>query len=262
MPDPLPAGPGLHLPAATRSVEFISDLHLSPELPRTVAAFKAYLQDCRADALFILGDLFEAWVGDDALTQPFEADCADALAATAGRLPVYLMHGNRDFLLGARFFEQTGCLPLPDPQTVYALDQAVVLSHGDSLCLDDLAYQAFRAQVRAPAWQQAFLARSLPERLAIAAQMRAVSREHHGQHDPVTHADVSPALAGRWLAEAGSATLIHGHTHRPGSERRSEGWTRHVLSDWDLDHGPAFRAEALRWTADGFERLNLTPPAR
>jgi len=247
LPDPLPT--------AVQAVDFISDLHLSPELPHTVAAFERYLASVQTGELFILGDLFEAWVGDDALDQPFEQGCGQALAAAARRMPVHVMRGNRDFLLGDGFFRETGCVALPDPFPLQAFGQTVLLSHGDALCLDDRDYQQFRAQVRQPAWQAAFLAKPLAERLGIAAQMRAASRAHQGRTDPVTSADADPALAGLWLAGAGARTLIHGHTHRPMTEQRAEGWQRLVLSDWDLDH--ADRAEVLRWTAHGFQRLAL-----
>jgi UDP-2,3-diacylglucosamine hydrolase len=244
----------LRLPAAVQVIEFISDLHLCPELPHTVAAFRRYLAQCQADALFILGDLFEAWVGDDTLDQPFEASLAQALQHAAQRLPVHVMRGNRDFLLGDRFFSHTACHELADPTALAAFGQTVLLSHGDALCLADEDYQRFRAEVRAPAWQAALLARPLAERLAMAAQMRAASQAHQQQKDPVTWADADPVLAGQWLAQAGASTLIHGHTHRPATERRAEGWQRLVLSDWDLDHGQADRAEVLRWTPAGFSR--------
>jgi UDP-2,3-diacylglucosamine hydrolase len=257
----LPDGAGLNrlrLPATVQVIEFISDLHLCPDLPHTVAAFELYLAQCQADALFILGDLFEAWVGDDSLGQPFEAGIAAALQRVVQRLPVYVMHGNRDFLLGPAFFAHTGCTGLADPCAVSAFDQTVLLSHGDALCLDDVDYQRFRAQVRSPEWQADLLARPLAERLTMAAQMRAASRAHQQQHQPVTWADADPALAGAWLSGAGASTLVHGHTHRPATEQRPEGWQRIVLSDWDLDTTSAPRTEVLRWTAAGFSRHRPT----
>lgn len=255
MPDAVGAAQ-VDLPPSVRAVDFISDLHLSADLPLTMAAFQRYLQRTHADALFILGDLFEAWVGDDMASQAFEAQCVRALAEAAARRPVYVMHGNRDFLLGERFFQASGTLPLADPCEVSAFGgKRLLLSHGDALCLADTAYQQFRTQVRAPAWADEFLARPLAERLQIAAQMRAASREHQIRSAPVTSADADPALATRWLADAGAQTLVHGHTHRPASERRPEGWERHVLSDWDADHVAPARAEVLRWTSGGLERL-------
>lgn len=244
------------LPPSITVVDFVSDLHLSPELPRTLAAFEDYLSRTSAGAVFILGDLFEAWVGDDASALPFERQCVDMLAAAARRHPLHVMRGNRDFLLGDRFFAETGAVDLPDPVALHAPGIApapVLLSHGDALCLADTAYQQFRAQVRQPPWQAAFLARPLEERQAIAAQMRAASRAHQQLQAPVTWADADPALAGEWLSEAGARTLIHGHTHRPQSEN-TEGRARHVLSDWDCDQA-APRAQVLRWTPAGFARI-------
>lgn len=241
-----------------RVVDFISDLHLSPELHRTLAALGRYLESTCADAVFILGDLFEAWVGDDSITLPFERRCGDMLAAAARRRPLYVMRGNRDFLFGAGFFEATGALDLPDPVALHApgiAPEPVLLSHGDALCLDDTTYQQFRAEVRQPGWQAAFLARPLDERQAIGAQMRAASRAHQQRAEPITYADADPTLTQEWLKAAGARVLIHGHTHRPRSEFRDEGWQRHVLSDWDLDHATPPRAEVLRWTAQGFARL-------
>ena len=239
-------------------MDFISDLHLSPDLPQTLAALQQYLDATTADAVFILGDLFEAWVGDDSAALPFEAQCVELLAASARRRPLYVMRGNRDFLLGAAFFEATGAVDLPDPVALHApsiSNEPVLLSHGDAVCLDDTAYQQFRAQVRQPAWQQAFLTKPLAERQAIGAQMRAASRAHQQSAKPITYADADPTLAQQWLQTADARTLIHGHTHRPQSEQRTEGWTRHVLSDWDCDHISPPRAEVLRWSAQGFTRL-------
>lgn len=246
----------LVLPASVQAVEFISDLHLSPELPRTVVAFEDYLGGTTADAVFILGDLFEVWVGDDALQQPFEAACAKALKACSKHCRLHVMRGNRDFLLGRSFFSTTGAIDLPDPQPVQAFGQTVLLSHGDALCLADAEYQQFRRMVRSRPWQESFLAKPLAERLQLAAQMRQASREHQGG-DALTYADIDPSLALLWLTAAATKTLVHGHTHRPGSEQFAEGWQRHVLSDWDLDHANPWRADVLRWTRAGFSRRTL-----
>jgi UDP-2,3-diacylglucosamine hydrolase len=246
----------VELALSVRAVDFISDLHLSADLPRTVGAFERYLSATRADALFILGDLFEAWVGDDLISLPFEGHCVAALADIAAHIPVFVMHGNRDFLLGDTFYRASGCRPLPDPCRVTAHGgEAVLLSHGDALCLDDVPYQQFRAEVRTPEWSAAFLARPLDERRQIGAQMRAASRANQRRTDPVTFADADGPMATRWLAEAGASILVHGHTHRPASEQRPEGWQRHVLSDWDCDHATPARAEVLRWTPGRFDRL-------
>jgi UDP-2,3-diacylglucosamine hydrolase len=259
LPDALPPteAAALVLPASVQVVEFISDLHLSPELPRTVAAFERYLRTTAADAIFILGDLFEVWVGDDAMQQPFEAACVQAIRICAQTRPVHVMRGNRDFLLGPAFFAATGATELPDPQPVCAFGQTALLSHGDALCLDDVEYMRFRSLVRSPAWKQDFLAKPLAERLKLAAQMRRASREHQGGRDPVTYADADPSLADKWLRAAGAHTLVHGHTHRPRSEAFAGQADRHVLSDWDLDHAQPGRAEMLRWTSDGFTRHAL-----
>jgi UDP-2,3-diacylglucosamine hydrolase len=247
------------LPPSIRTADFISDLHLSPELLKTSAALSDYLRGTNAEAIFILGDLFEAWVGDDSGGLAFEASIVEMLADAARRCPLYIMRGNRDFLLGPRFFEATGAIDLPDPVVVHApgiSNDPVLLSHGDALCLEDTAYQQFRAQVRQPEWQAAFLSKPLAERQAIGAQMRAASRAHQQRAEPVTYADADSSLAQAWLGAAGARTLIHGHTHRPRSESRAEGWRRHVLSDWDLDHAQPARAEVLRWSNEGFTRLS------
>ena len=235
-----------------RAIDFISDLHLSAALPHTAAAFAAHLQRTPADAVFILGDLFEAWVGDDMADHGFERGCADVMADAASRLQLGFMVGNRDFLVGAAFLRRTGCMGLPDPTVLDAWGQRVLLSHGDALCLADTAYQAFRTEVRSARWQTAFLAKPLAERLAIAAHIRSVSQSRRA-FDGATDADVDPAAAVHWLHAMGAHEMVHGHTHRPGSAALAPGYKRHVLSDWDLDHG--HRAEVLRLTRAGFERL-------
>jgi UDP-2,3-diacylglucosamine hydrolase len=237
-----------------RVVDFISDIHLSETMPATGEAWERFMAGTTADAVFLLGDVFEVWVGDDARTRPFEARCTAAIAATAARVPVWLQHGNRDFLIGADFAAATGARLLADPASVTAFGRTLLLTHGDELVVDDVPYQLFRKQVRDPAYQQQFLAQPLEARLALAAKMRAASMARHDE--PVTYADVDEAMAKAWLQRLGTDTLIHGHTHRPGSQAR-DGWTRHVLSDWDLDtpRPKARRAQVLRWTAAGLERL-------
>jgi UDP-2,3-diacylglucosamine hydrolase len=153
-----------------------------------------------------------------------------------------------------------GVMALPDPTVLTAWSHRVLLAHGDALCLDDTQYQAFRAEVRSVPWQQAFLARSLEERLRIAAGIR----EHidsRRRFDGDTAADIDVASAVSWMHGMGAAEMVHGHTHRPGSSSLAPGFKRHVLSDWDLDgHGSSAtpRAEVLRLSRDGFERL---PPS-
>jgi len=250
----------LAAPAGARRIEFVSDLHLGAELPRTTEAFLSWLDHSQADLLIILGDLFEAWIGDDATDQPPVAQVVSALQAASVRRPVAVMRGNRDFLLGESFFQRSGCSALADPCVLDAFGQRVLLSHGDALCLDDSAYQRFRAEVRQTAWQAAFLARPLAERQAIASGLRAASQASQAGRAVETYADPDPALASDWLRRAQATTLVHGHTHRPGDETRPEGWKRRVLSDWDLDH--AQRAEVLAWTAQGWQRQPLGADGR
>jgi UDP-2,3-diacylglucosamine hydrolase len=248
----LPAFYELALPPAWGAVDFISDLHLCAAMPRTFAAFAAHLRATPADAVFILGDLFELWVGDDMRDQPFERACIDAMAHAASHRQLAFLVGNRDFLLGAAMLRDCGLMGLPDPTVLAAWGQRVLLTHGDALCLADTRYQAFRQEVRGTTWQAEFLARPLAERLAIAAEIRRASATRQ-RFDGDAGADVDTAEAVRWLHALGAAEMVHGHTHRPGSESLAPGHKRHVLSDWDLDH--ANRAQVLRLTRDGFERV-------
>lgn len=259
-----PAAPALHewiAPPHWARVDFIADLHLCAALPRTFDAWSAYLLASPADAVLILGDLFEAWVGDDARTLPFEQSCVAVLAEAARRRPIAFMVGNRDFLLGSAMRQACGMTELPDPTVLTLAGHRVLLSHGDALCLDDTEYQAFRTQVRSSAWQQAFLAQPLAERQAVAAEMRRRS-ESRRRYDGDTAADVDVPSALRWLQAAGATELVHGHTHRPGSEALAPGVMRHVLSDWDLDQAQPGRAEVLRLDSAGFHRLTPAEAAR
>ena len=242
-------------PAHWQCVDFISDLHLSAALPKTFAAWQHYLQNTRADAVFTLGDLFEIWVGDDAVSRPFERACADVLQRAAQRLSLAFMIGNRDFLVGDAFLAQAGMRALRDPTVLTLQGQRLLLTHGDALCLGDIEYQEFRRLVRSSAWQQAVLARTLAERLALAAELRGRSATR-GRFDGAADADIDRDHALAWLAAASSSVLIHGHTHRPGSQRMADGIERHVLSDWDLDDALAPRAQVLRWTPHGLTRLS------
>ena len=251
----LPAFFEFSAPNSWRAVDFISDLHLCEAMPATFRAWEQHLQCTTADAVFILGDLFEVWLGDDARVQPFERHCVDVLAEAASRRQLAFMAGNRDFLVGRNLLRDAGMMALPDPTVISAWGQNVLLSHGDALCLSDVPYQTFRREVRSAAWQRAFLARPLAERVALAAKMRKASAERW-KMDSDADADVDPAEALRWMHGMGAAEMIHGHTHRPGSNALAPGFTRHVLSDWDLDTD--HRAEVLRMTRRGFERL---PPA-
>lgn len=247
--------------AGWRAIDFISDLHLSEHTPRTFEAWAGYLRATPADALFILGDLFEVWIGDDArLPGSFAARAAAALSDAASRRSVGFMAGNRDFLVGAALLRECGLIALPDPTLLDAWGQRVLLTHGDMLCLDDTDYLAFRAQVRTPAWREAFLAQPLAERERQARGMRDASEAAKRGKSPAPWADVDAAAAVAWMHAAGSRDMVHGHTHRPGSEALAPGRTRHVLSDWDLEATPP-RAQVLRLTRDGFSRLDLSRAA-
>ena len=265
-----------HAPAHWRAVDFISDLHLHAGDPATLDAWQQLLQaphSQRADALFILGDLFEVWVGDDVLhatapkaalteaeDQRFWRDCAAALCAYSQHTPVFFMHGNRDFLLGPEALSACGMQGLPDPTVLVFQAQRWLLSHGDALCLDDADYMRFRAMVRQPAWQRDFLAQPLPEREAIARSLRQQSQAHKAETagDPALWADVDTPAACAWLQRSGCTTLIHGHTHRPAQHDLGDGLQRVVLSDWDLNAQPP-RAEVLRLDAQGLHRTPRAP---
>lgn len=255
----------LRAPARWQAVDFISDLHLQAAEPATAQAFFDWLAQPaagRADALFILGDLFEVWIGDDVLDAPpetcpeapFLRRCAAALARLAESIPVYFMAGNRDFLLGREAARRCGMTLLDDP-TVLAWDGGRwLLSHGDALCLADTDYQRFRAEVRSDAWRRSFLARPLAQRREIARAMRDASITH--QAGAAAFADVDAGAALSWLAAAGANVLVHGHTHRPGVHALAGGRERRVLGDWEFDAAPP-RAQALRLTPAGFEPLDL-----
>lgn len=238
-------------PPVWRTIDFVSDLHLSEAMPRTFETFAAHLAHTTADAVFILGDLFELWVGDDGRSEPFAARCVARLAEAGRRRHLAVMVGNRDFLIGSDLLAACSAHALADPTLLLAFGRRVVLSHGDALCLADRDYQAFRRQVRDAAWQRSFLARPLAERLAVAREIRQASQTRR-QFDGAMAADVDTAEATAWLRAANAPTLVHGHTHRPGSQAWPGGFERHVLTDWDLD--AAARAEVLRLDAGGFTR--------
>jgi UDP-2,3-diacylglucosamine hydrolase len=246
-------------PAGWRSIDFISDLHLAPDHPHTVRAWARHLAQSRADAIVMLGDVFEAWVGDDSRDQPFERSLVDAIKVGASRRTVAFMAGNRDFLVGPELMAAAGLLPLADPTCLQAWGHRWVLVHGDAQCLQDQRYQAFRAQVRDPAWQQAFLARPLAERIEIARAMRRESmRQQLGATESV--GDLDAEACRTLLRRAGASVLLHGHTHRPAMHDLGDGLSRQVLSDWDLDAPDHPRAEVLRLSHDGSLR-RLTPEA-
>lgn len=215
---------------------FISDLHLDPQRPAITTLFLDFLKRraAKAEALYILGDLFEAWIGDDDDAQ-LGREVASALSdLTAQGVAVYLVHGNRDFLLGERFAASSGVQLLPETTVIDLYGTPTLIMHGDTLCTDDVAYQAFRAQVRSPQWQSQLLTRPLAERRQIARQLREGSQQATRQKaSEIT--DVNPDAVVRTMREHGVYRLIHGHTHRPAThELLIDGRPaqRIVLGDW------------------------------
>ncbi len=231
------------------SIEFISDIHLQSSEPANFQAWSRYLSEVKADALFILGDLFEVWVGDDLLDHPqadFERACLSLIHQTSLRLPVYWLVGNRDFLLNERAVQVSGMQALTDPCVVQTGQERWLLSHGDALCLGDTDYQAFRQTVRSAAWQTAFSSQPLAQRLQTARDLRAQSEARKAiQH---TWVDVDNTEAVKWLDQHDCRVLIHGHTHQAACHRLTHDMTRWVLSDWEASATPA-RLQALRWQA-------------
>ena len=217
-------------------IVFVSDLHLCSSRPETCRIFFAFLAGParRAQALYILGDLFEYWAGDDDIGDPFNASVIAALRDYAGAAPVFVMHGNRDFLIGPRFADAAGAQLIDDPVRIDCGGTPTLLTHGDALCTDDADYMRFRAEVRSTQWINDFLATPLPERKARIEALRETS-EAEKKRKSAQIMDVNAAAVGALLREHGYPRLIHGHTHRPGSHEhlvdahRCERW---VLADW------------------------------
>lgn len=198
-----------------KPILFISDLHLQPQQPQIVELFLAFLrqQAAQAQALYILGDFFETWIGDDDQT-PFQQQIQSALKTLTQTVPVYMIHGNRDFLLGQRFMQQTGCRLLSDPTKIQLFDVPTLLMHGDTLCTADIKYQKFRHWVRKPWLQKLFLMLPLQQRRKIAERMRQGSRQHVNRvTDDIM--DVTATEVERVMVQHQVQQLIHGHTHRP-----------------------------------------------
>jgi UDP-2,3-diacylglucosamine hydrolase len=234
---------------------FISDLHIDASRPAITDQFLGFLaaEAVRADALYILGDLFESWVGDDA-ADPSQAAAIEGIHALTSRgVPCFVMHGNRDFLLAEQFCRMSGAQLLPDPLIVTLYGEAVLVMHGDALCTDDRAYQRLRATVREPAWQRQFLALSIASRRALAGAARVGSQAHTAAVEYAI-TDVNADSVAAALRGAGTATLLHGHTHRPAIHAlQVDGrpCTRIVLGDW-YDQG-----SLLRWDQHGPELQSL-----
>ncbi len=282
-PQPLPVtlegatGPShwhtLQAPGDWQTVDLISDLHLNAAEPDTAEAFFAYLAQAPCSALLVLGDLFEVWVGDDLpeagspqdhAEAAFARRCRQQLAEAAQRLPIYVMHGNRDFLLGPDFFRATQTTHLPDPTVLHGPSGSTLLTHGDAWCLDDVDYQVFRRQVRQGTWQRDFLGQPRTQREAFARQLRAQSEAAKaasraaGQAQSA-YADVDTPTALQWLSQTGATRLVHGHTHRPAVHPLAEGQERWVLSDWDARTNPT-RLEVLRWDLAQNRMLRFSLP--
>ena len=236
---------------------FISDLHLDPERPAITALFLDFLaaRAGHADALYILGDLFEAWIGDDDDSELNRAVCHELARCAAAGTAVYVMHGNRDFLLGERFAKQSHCTLLDDPACIDLYGTPTLLMHGDLLCTDDTEYQAFRVQARSAAWQEELLAKTLQERRAIASEMRRVSREKTGGK-PESIMDVNATAVIEHMTQARHDPLDSRSHAPPGHARtghRRQARTTIVLGDW-YEQG-----SVLECTPDGCELQSLEP---
>jgi UDP-2,3-diacylglucosamine hydrolase len=250
------------------SALLISDLHLTPSMPLTAQRFFDFCEKdaSQVEAVFILGDLFEYWIGDDATSHsPFAQEVKRALSNLSTKTKTYYMHGNRDFLVGPDFIKKTGMTLLPDPSLVSIGGEQYLLAHGDALCTDDLAYQSFRNWTRKPWVQKAFLNLPLKWRRAIAQHLRSNS---HAQYQAKTNSqqqakmDVTAKACSAILLNHQCNKLIHGHTHLPGRHSEHLGhqeWQRWVLSDWDLDRptGSRPRANTLLINAQGVHPIDL-----
>jgi UDP-2,3-diacylglucosamine hydrolase len=237
------------------AILFISDLHIDATRPPIVDQFLSFLQSeaASAAALYILGDLFESWIGDDAADPAQVAAMAGLRALTSTGVPCFAMHGNRDFLMSAEFSRMTGAHLLPDPLIITLYGEPVLVMHGDALCTDDRPYQRLRATVRDARWQEQFLALPVDARRALAGAARAGSQAHTAAMEH-TITDVNADSVATALRSAGTATLLHGHTHRPAIHALDvdgRPCTRIVLGDW-YDQG-----SVLRWDENGPELSSL-----
>lgn len=216
---------------------FISDLHLEEKRPEIIEAFFEFLsrKAQNIDALYILGDFFEAWIGDDENTHLQLSVKQKLKDVTDSGTQLFLMHGNRDFLMGSLFCEETGAQLLDDPSVVTLYDRNILLMHGDSLCTNDVEYMKFRKNMRDSEWQTLFLKRSLPERQLVAQQLRTISQaKNKGKSQEIM--DVTPSEVESSLRTHKVNTLIHGHTHRPATHELlvdENPARRIVLGDWD-----------------------------
>lgn len=236
---------------------FISDIHLCPEQPGITQLFLDFLQGPakQADAVYILGDLFEVWIGDDD-DNAFNLRIQKALKQLTGHVPVYLMVGNRDFLLGKTFCRRTGCHWLPDPSVINLYGQPLLLMHGDSLCTEDKQHQRFRLLSRSKLLQGIFVCLPLRLRRRIANTIRQRSQQRQQQLS-LSIMDVVPAAVAKTMTHYQVKQLIHGHTHRPGFHDltlQQQSAKRIVLGAW---HNAG---NMLQYNADGSAELVTLPP--
>lgn len=243
---------------SSRATLFISDLHLDGERPDITAQFLNFLErEARsAQALYVLGDLFEAWIGDDDPDPDKRRVIAALRSLTHSGVPAYLIHGNRDFLIGRRFAAETGVQLLSDPTSIDLYGKRVLLMHGDTLCIDDPDYQRLRRIVRNPIVQFILRRLTLRQRLSLAARMRAGSKAHIESMDKATPQimDVNQDEVRRTFEHQRVDFIVHGHTHRPAIHQVQLGdrsVTRIVLGDW-YEQG-----SVLRWNQRGFELAGL-----
>lgn len=218
------------------AILFISDLHLSQERPTITRLFSRFLQQQAqsAEALYILGDLFEVWLGDDMILPEYEEAIRDLKTVTDSGVPVYIMYGNRDFLMREKFEVLTGATLIHEPCVIDLYQQTTLLLHGDTLCTDDIEYQKLRAMVRNPQWQDEILSKTPEERLALARQLRDTSKAETAQKDN-TIMDVNQQAVEQTMRDNRVLKLIHGHTHRPGFHNfqlDNQHAERIVLGDW------------------------------
>jgi UDP-2,3-diacylglucosamine hydrolase len=243
---------------------FISDLHLTPQRQETTELFFNFLETLAtgAEAVYILGDLFELWIGDDAAEAIGQSSVLTALRqATDQGVAIYFIHGNRDFLIGREFEQATGCRILPDPMRIKLGESRVMLMHGDSMCTDDTEHQQFRKIVNDPAWQSGFLKLPVEKRIELAMDARSQSALHKSMTS-MEIMDVNPEAVVREMEALDVEILIHGHTHRPGIHKaviNNGQSTRIVLGDWYT------QSSVLRYESGVFELSALGrnfPPVR
>lgn len=248
------------------AVWIASDIHLGDSVPHTAGAFYTFLAWARrdADALILCGDIFDAWIGDDhALRQPppWLAEAITQLRTTAQAIPLWLVHGNRDFLMGPALARALGARLLDTPAVLGTDAGDILIAHGDEYCVDDIHYQRFRRIVHTPWIQSLFLALPLGLRRAIARGARARSRRARGRKT-MKIMDVQPQAIERVLGEAGCTQMIHGHTHRPALHEMSVAGRparRYVLPDWDFDQADPARGGWIEVDAQGIRPVARVP---